>query len=95
MKSLENMFGALRAAGLPRKPSKLPFGRESVAYLNHVISAEGLAFEEDHPRATYPHLHQTSSFRFRGVGFCASFRAEFAEVTAPLVDLTRKEFATR
>ena len=45
--SLENLFAALQAAGLTLKPSKMPFGPNSVTYLGHVISAEGVSFGTD------------------------------------------------
>ena len=45
------MFVALQAAGLTLKPYKLAFGPKSVAYLCHVISAEGVAVGEDRIKA--------------------------------------------
>ena len=38
LKSLEQMFSALQAAGLTWKPSKLQFGQKRIEYVGHVIS---------------------------------------------------------
>ena len=38
LKSLEQMFSALQAAGLTLKPTKLQFGQKEIEYLGHVIS---------------------------------------------------------
>ena len=38
LKSLEQMFSALQAAGLTLKPTKLQFGEKEIEYLGHVIS---------------------------------------------------------
>ena len=41
LRLLEDMFRALRAAGLTLKPSKIHFGPKEVHYLGHVVSANG------------------------------------------------------
>ena len=95
LKSLESMFAALQAAGLTLKPSKLAFGPKSVAYLGHVISAEGSAVEKDRIDAIQELPTPTCIKDLRSVlgvmNFVRRFVPNFADVTAPLVDLTRKE----
>ena len=99
LKSLESIFAALQAAGLTLKPSKLAFGPKSVAYSGHVISAEGVAVGEDRIKAIQELRTPTCIKDLRSVlgvmDFVRRFVPNCAEVTAPLVDLTRKEFATR
>ena len=94
------MFAALRATGLTLKPSTLAFGPKSVACLGHVISGdEGVAVGKDHIKAIQELPTPTCIKDLRSVlgvmNFVCHFVPNFAEVTAPLVDLTRKEFATR
>ena len=99
-KSLESMFAALQAAGLTLKPSKVAFGPKLVAYLGHVISAEGIvAVGKDRIKAIQE-LPTPTCIKYLlsvlGVmSFVRSFVPNLAEVTAPLVNLTHKECATR
>ena len=99
LKPLEGMFAALQAAGLTLKPSKLVFGPKSVACLGHVISAEGVAVGKDRIKAIQELPTPTCIKDLRSVlgvmNFACRFVPNFVEATAPLVDLTRKEFATR
>ena len=101
LKSLETMFAALQAAGLTLKPSKLAFGpiNNYVAYLGHVISAEGVAVGKDRIKAIQKLPTATCIKDLCSVlgvmNFARRFVPNFAEVTAPLADLTREEFATR
>ena len=99
LKSLQSMFAALQAVDLTLKPSKLAFGPKSVAYLGLVISAEGVAVGKDRIKAIRELPNPTCIKDLRSVlgvmDFVRRFVPNFAEVTAPLVDLTRKEFATR
>ena len=98
-KSLESMFAALQTAGLTLKPSKLAFGPKSVANFGHVVSAEGVAVGKYRIKAIQELPTPTCIKDLRSVlgvmNFARRFVPNFAEVTAPLVDLTRKEFATR
>ena len=97
-KSFQSRFAALQAAGLTLKPSKA-FGPKSVASLGKVISAEGVAVGEDRIKAIQELPTPTCIKDLRSVVgvmiFVRRFVPNFAQVTAPLVDLTRKEFATR
>ena len=98
-KSLEIMFAALQAAGLTLKRSKLAFGPKSVAYLGHVISAEGVAVGKYRIKAIQELPTPTCIEDLRSVlgamDFVGRFVPNFAEGTTLLVDLTREEFATK
>ena len=89
----------MQTAGLTLKPSKLAFGRKSVVYLGHVISAEGVAVGEDHIKAIQelptPTFIKDLRFVLGVMNFVPQFVPNYAEITAPLVDLARKHFATR
>ena len=99
LKYLESMFVASQGAGLTLKPSNLSFGPKSVVSLGHVISAEGVAVENDRIKAIQELQTPTCIKDLRSVvgviHFVRRFVPNFVEATAPLVDLTRMEFATR
>ena len=99
LKSLESMFVALQTAGLTLKPSKLAFGPKSVAYLGHAFWAEGVAVGEDRIKVIQELPNPTCIKDLRSVlgvmNFVRLFVPNYAEITAPLADLTRKDFATR
>ena len=48
---LENMFRALKTAGLILKPSKIHFGPKENQYLGHVLSTDGIRVGEDQIKA--------------------------------------------
>ena len=81
-------------AGLKVKPSKCFLFREEIAYLGHVVSAQGISTD---PRKTeaiqnYPVPQNIQEVR-RFVGFasyCRRFIPNFAELAAPLHQLTQK-----
>ena len=92
--SLENLFAALQAAGLTLKPSMMSFGPKSVTYLGHVISAEGVSVGTDRIQAIQKLKTPKSLKELRSIlgvlNFVRRFVPNFADVTAPLVALTRK-----
>ena len=98
IKSLESLFAALQEAGLTLKPSKMSFGPKSVTYLGHVISAEGVSVGTERIQAIKNLKTPTSIKELRSVlgvlNFVRRFVPNFAEVTAPLVALTRKGHET-
>ena len=51
LKSLEQMFSALQAAGLTLKPTKLQFGQKEIEYLGHVILEKGISISADRVKA--------------------------------------------
>ena len=98
IKSLESLFAALQEATLALKPSKMSFGPKSVTYLGHVISAEGVSVGTERIQAIKNLKTPTSIKELRSVlgvlNFVRRFVLNFAEVTAPLVVLTRKGHET-
>ena len=99
MKSLESMFVALQAAGLTLKPSKVAFGPKSIEYLGHIISKDGVSVGEDRIDAIQKLPTPTCIKDLRSVlgvvNFVRRFIPDYAEVTAPLVELTKKEFGKK
>jgi hypothetical protein len=89
------VFTALRAHGLFLKRSKCSFGTPSVAYLGHVISADGVAMDSDKVAAdaSWPLSRSPRGVRgFLGlVGYYRKFIRDFGSIAAPLTRLLRKE----
>ena len=96
---LEGMFSALQAAGLTLKQSKLQFGSKQVKYLGHVISEHGITIGDDRIKAIsdLPDPKNIKELRslFGTLNFVRRFVPEYAEVTAPLVELTKKQHKQR
>ncbi|CAB1098409.1 unnamed protein product [Ectocarpus sp. CCAP 1310/34] len=94
--SIEKMFAALQAAGLTLKPSKIQFGRKEVDYLGHVISAKGIFVSTDRIDAirdvSTPKCIKDLRSILGMANFVRRFAKNYADLTAPLVDLTRKDF---
>ena len=99
LKSLESMFVALQAAGLTLKPSKVAFGPKSIEYLGHIITKDGVSVGKDRIEAIQKLPTPTCIKDLRSVlgvvNFVRRFIPDYAEVTAPLVALTQKEYATK
>lgn len=99
LKSLERMFAALQAAGLTLKPSKVQFGQKQIEYLGHVISAKGITVSTERIEAIRKLPTPTCIKDLRSVlgmfNFVRRFVKDYAEITSPLVDLTRKEFTLK
>ena len=91
---LSTIFDRLRAAGLRLKPKKCHFFQESVTFLGHVISREGIATDPDKIRKVVEcpaptNLHEVRSL----VGFLSYYRRfipQFSEIARPLIHLTEK-----
>ena len=97
--SLEKMFAALQAAGLTLKPSKIQFGQKEVDYLGHVISANGISISTDRINAIRDLPTPKSIKDLRSVLGMANFVRrlvkDYSDLTAPLVELTRKSCQKR
>ena len=96
---LERMFSALQAAGLTLQPFKLQFGSKQVKYLGHVISEHGISIA-DHRIKTISELPDPKNIKelrssLDTLNFVRRFVPEYAEVTAPLVELTKKRCEQR
>ena len=95
VKSLKQMFSALQAAGLTLKPTKLQFGQKEMEYFGYVISKKGISISADRVKAILALPEPECIKDNRGVlgtlNYVRRFLDGYAEITAPLVELTRKE----
>ena len=91
---LERMCSAIQAAGLTLKPSKLQFGSKQVKYLGHIISEHGITIGDDRIKAISDLPYPTNITELRSLlgtlNFVRRFVPEYDEVTAPLVEPTKK-----
>ena len=95
MTLLEKTFQSLQAAGLTLKPSKVQFGPKEVKYLGHILSSEGIRLGEDRIKSIIDLPTPTNIKELRSVlgmvNYVRKFIPDLATITAPLVDLTKKE----
>ena len=86
---------ALRAHRLRLKHSKCSFAESSVAYLGHVISAEGVAMDVSKVDAitTWPQPRSTRGLcGFLGLaGYYRRFIKDYGAIAAPLTQLLRRD----
>jgi hypothetical protein len=80
------------------KRSKCSFGETSVAYLGHVISADGVAMDSSKVQAVLDCLWPRSVRALRGflglAGYYRKFIAEYGAIAAPLTALLKKDAFT-
>ncbi|CAB1106859.1 unnamed protein product [Ectocarpus sp. CCAP 1310/34] len=85
--------------GLTLKPSKISFGPKSIECLGHIISAKGISVGKDRIKAVQnlptPRCLKDLRSVLGVVNFVRRFIPDYAEITNPLVELTRKEYATK
>ena len=97
LKRLEAVFWKLDEAGLKLKPSKCELFLRKLAYLGHVISAEGVAIDESKMEAIKNWPTPTMVTEFQGflgfTGYYLRFIPKFAQVACPLHELTSGENA--
>ncbi|WVZ53447.1 hypothetical protein U9M48_004387 [Paspalum notatum var. saurae] len=91
---LRAVFTTLRNNNLVLKRSKCSFGWPSVAYLGHVVLAEGVAMDATKVQAVvdWPRPHSVRAMRgFLGLaGYYCKFVHGYGEIAAPLNDLLKK-----
>ena len=89
---LSVIFGRLRQLGLKLNPEKCRFGADSVNYLGHVISANGIATEEEKVRAVKEWKVPKTIRELRAfLGLASYYRkfiAGFAKIAKPLHAVT-------
>lgn len=95
MKDLEQTVALIESAGLKISPGKCDFARDSLNYLGHTVSSEGISVTADKTHAiggmAQPHtVKQVRSF-LDAVGFYRRFIPHCSEIAAPLTALTRKK----
>ena len=95
--NLTKVFSRIRGAGLRLKPKMCDFAQESVEYLGHVVSAEGIQTDPEKLRAVnrYPTPTDVKPLRsFLGLAsYYRCFVPGLSKIAAPLNALTRKDVA--
>ena len=97
LKRLKAVFQKLEEAGLKLKPSECKLFQRQLAYLGHVISAEGVATDEGKIEAiknwpTPTNVTEVQSF-LGFMGYYCRFIPKFVQVAHPLHELTLGENA--
>ena len=97
LERLEAVFWKLEEAGLKLKPSKCELFQRQLAYLGHVISAEGIVTDEGKIEAiknwpTPTNVTEVQSF-LGFMGYYCRFIPKFMQVAHPLHELTLGENA--
>ena len=93
--NLRKVFDRIRSAGLRLKPKKCDFAQESVEYLGHVVSADGIQTDPEKLRAVHQYPVPTDVRTLRSfLGLASYYRRfvpGFSKIAAPLNALTRKD----
>ncbi|XP_076048730.1 uncharacterized protein LOC143029735 [Oratosquilla oratoria] len=99
LKNLEDVLQRLQEASLSLRLEKCHFFQKEVAYLGHVISQEGIKPQPEKVRAikTFPQpARQKELLSFLGLaGYYRKFIPNFAEISLPLVDMTKGDVARK
>lgn len=95
LKRLEIVFEALRKAGLMLKPEKCHFMKESVEFLGHIISADGIqpCMNKIQAVSDFPRPQTVRDIR-SFIGLCSYYRMfikNFSRIALPLIRLTKKD----
>jgi hypothetical protein len=92
-KILEEVLHRIKAAGLKLKGTKCQFGRESVQFLGHIVSARGIHPNPEKVQAVQDFPTPSSLSDVRAVVGMASYYRRyvrnFADIAAPLHELTK------
>ena len=94
LQHIESVLQRLSAAGLKLRPDKCQFARDSIHYLGHVISSNGISPDPDKVVAVkeYPVPTNVKELRaFLGLsGYYRRFVKSYAKIATPLYNLTSK-----
>ena len=92
--NLEKVFKKLEEAGLKMKRSKCQFFLQTIKYLGHLVSAEGLRPDPDKVKAMQNLKAPTNVKEVRSVvgstSYYRRFIQDYAEIAKPLIALTKK-----
>ena len=95
LERLVRVLARLRGAKLKLKPSKCLLMQRSLSFLGHVVSAEGVATDPDKIKLVSEWPEPTSVKKVKSflglAGYYWRFVHGYAEVAAPLHDLTKKD----
>ena len=94
---LRHVLGILRRAQLYAKRSKCTFFVDKVAYLGFIVSKDGISLDPDKVATIVNWPIPRSVIEVRGflglAGWCRIFVQKYALITAPLIELTKKDEA--
>ena len=99
VRHVRDVLQKLRRAGLTIKPKKCQFGMNSCLYLGHVVGNGEVRPEKAKLQAVEEFPTPTTKKQVRAflglTGYYRKFIPDFAEVAAPLTDLTRKNMPVK
>lgn len=92
---MDKVLQRLGEANLKLKHEKCTFGADSISYLGHIISKDGVSKDPSKIQTIvdWPEPKRVADVRsFHGlIGYYRKFLVSFGELCAPLVELTKKE----
>ena len=95
LSSMRDFLSRVKNAQLTLRPTKCSVGLSSVLYLGHYVGKHSLQTKSDLvvkiPQAPKPTNKQQLRSFLRLIGFYRKFIPNFATVTVPLTDLTKKD----
>ena len=94
LETLKELFARLKRAGLTVKPQKCVLGAAEIDFLGHHLGVGSVSLQDDNVRKIRDASRPVSKKDVRAfiglVGYYRNFIPNFAAVSAPLTDLTKK-----